>query len=91
MPRAHFITARQHLDRRSPSARKQSPLTLGVAPLTASFTAPSVPQTLTQRNAALLDTLAELADAELAAARAAELVPLAAAGVGAASWLPPPR
>ena len=77
--------------RRSPSARKQSALIIGVAPLTANFAAPSAAQTLTQRNAALLDTLAELADAELAAARAAELVPLAAAGVGAASWLPPPR
>ena len=90
MPRG-FVTARQQLQRNRRSPERQTSaqrvLSQGVAPSAKANNSTS----LTVKTAALLDLLAETADAELASARAAELVPSLTAGAGGAtsvSWLP---
>ena len=86
MPRG-FVTARQQLQRNRRSPERQTPaqraLTQGVAPA-ARFNGST---SLTAKAAATLDLLAEAADAELASARTAELVPSLTAGA-AVAWLP---
>ncbi len=87
MPARKFVTARQHLQRsrRSLSPKQVDPLTHGVAPPGGAFKAPVPGAALTQKNAAVLDNIAEFADAELVA-RASQQIPLVA-GAGL-QWLP---